>query len=79
MVKSIAKKITIDDLAAMFMREFTFLRKYMDERFDKLEARMDASEKRMDASEKRLENICGVVLQEHKPRMKTLEKEVFLR
>ena len=59
------KKVTIDELAIMVQHGFT----EMDKRFDNMDKRFDRLEKRFD----KLEDI---VLSDHRPRIRTLEKEL---
>jgi division protein CdvB (Snf7/Vps24/ESCRT-III family) len=67
MVKVLKKKITLDDLAAMCMREFTAIREIMER-----------TNVRMETMGARLDNISEIVLEDHKPRIRALEMQIFL-
>ena|ERR1700728_1890120 len=58
---------TVDNLAAMCMREFTAIREIME----KMNTRLETAGARLD-------NLSEIVLEDHKPRIRALEKEVFL-
>ena len=75
MTKVAHKKITLDDLAAMCMREFNSIRNSLDSTKETVER----IEIRLDKVETRLDNVAEIVLEDHRARIINLEKEVFLR
>jgi hypothetical protein len=67
---------TIDDLAAMCMREFTRIHETMATKGE-LNSWVEKMEKKMDLMGIRLDNISEIVLEDHKPRIRALEMQVF--
>jgi hypothetical protein len=65
------KKTTLDDLAAMMKRQFDF----MEKRFDAIEEKM-ATKEDIARFEWRFEKIEEIVLHDHRPRIRNLEKEI---
>ena len=68
--------IPLDDLAAMCMREFTFIRETMATK-EEMNFRFEKLERRIDMMDTRLDNISEIVLEDHKPRIRALEMQVF--
>jgi len=70
------KKMTLDDLAAMMKRQFDFMEEKFDARFDSIDERFKSMEEKMDGLGQRFDKIDEIVLQDHRPRIYALEKEV---
>lgn len=71
-------RITIEDLALMVKKGFDANDKRfdeMDKRFDAMDKRFDTLEAKFEASEAKFEKI---VIQDHAPRLKRLERKVSL-
>jgi hypothetical protein len=72
----VKKKITLNDLSLQIetlaiacAKNF----KMIDERFKKIDERFERIERRMDLAEIRWQKISNTVLQDHEPRILTLE------
>ena len=78
-------RITIEDLALMVKKGFDASdRRFdaMDKRFDAMDRRFDAMDKRFDTLEAKFEaseaKFEKIVIQDHAPRLKRLERKVSL-
>ena len=65
------KKITLEDLAAMLKRQFDFI----DDKFKGIATKEDVEEIKIETN-RRIAMIEEIVLGDHRPRIRMLEKEL---